>query len=228
MYPEAADSLGPDYCRGCHLLSAACLCELAPILQSRASFLLLVHARELTKPSNTGHLLLNSIEGSRYEVWSRRESDAVLSELLGATGRQPCLLFPGLEGGAAGQNGPRRIAAKSLAGMPQPLFILLDATWQQAAKIYRQSPYLQSLPLLSLQPQRESCYSLRRHQQSGNLSTAEVVVELLQLLGEPQQADQFDHYYRDFMYHYQASRSGHAPVGIGIGNNVHHGGESRS
>ncbi len=228
MYPEAADSLGPDYCGGCHLLSAACLCEWAPILQSRANFLLLVHARELTKPSNTGHLLLNSIKGSRYEVWSRLESDARLSELLTSTGRQPCLLFPGLDDDVASRDGPRRIATENLAGMPQPLFILLDATWQQAAKIYRQSPYLQSLPLLSLQPQQESCYSLRRHQQPGNLSTAEVVVELLQLLGEPLQADQFDHYYRDFMHHYLASRSGHAPVGIRVGNNLRHGREARS
>ena len=58
-------------------------------------------------------------------------------------------------------------------------WILLDATWQEAAKMLRQSPYLQSCYRLGVKPDSPSVYALRRNQKAGALCTAEVVMELL-------------------------------------------------
>nr|MDT0253699.1 DTW domain-containing protein [Endozoicomonas sp.] len=71
-------------------------------------------------------------------------------------------------------------------------FIIIDATWQQARKMYRQSPYLQSLNLLSLNPDEPSIYSLRRNRHSQHLCTAEVAAQALEQLGE--------HHHRQLLY----------------------------
>ncbi len=40
----------------------------------------------------------------------------------------------------------------------RPLFILLDGTWSEARKMFRKSPYLEHLPVLSLAPEQLSRY----------------------------------------------------------------------
>jgi hypothetical protein len=82
---------------------------------------------------------------------------------------QPYLVFPG-EFVA-----PERVV-NSL--MPQrakrPLFVLLDATWAEARKMFLKSPYLNHLPVLSLQPDQASNYQLRRSTRDDHLCTSEV------------------------------------------------------
>ncbi len=65
----------------------------------------------------------------------------------------------------------------------RPLFILLDATWTEARKIFRKSPYFDRLPILSLLPDRLSRYRLRRSTRSEHLCTAEVAALCLELAG---------------------------------------------
>jgi DTW domain-containing protein YfiP len=57
--------------------------------------------------------------------------------------------------------------------------ILLDATWQEARKMFNKSPYLKSLPRAQIKPRQVSQYQLRRNQPEGGLCTAECVVEIL-------------------------------------------------
>lgn len=64
-------------------------------------------------------------------------------------------------------------------------FVLLDATWQLAHKMYRQSPYLRALPTLSLQSSQPSLYLLRRNQRQQGWCTAESVALLLTAVGYP-------------------------------------------
>ena len=57
--------------------------------------------------------------------------------------------------------------------------MLIDATWQEARKMYNQSPYLKALPKVSLVDAPKSIYPLRRNQIEGGLCTAECVIHLL-------------------------------------------------
>ncbi|MGV8836132.1 DTW domain-containing protein, partial [Cellvibrio sp.] len=57
--------------------------------------------------------------------------------------------------------------------------ILLDATWQEARKMFNKSPYLKNLPRAHINPRQISQYQLRRNQPEGGLCTAECVVEIL-------------------------------------------------
>ncbi|ARD21763.1 tRNA-uridine aminocarboxypropyltransferase [Shewanella japonica] len=68
--------------------------------------------------------------------------------------------------------------------------ILIDATWQEARKIYNRSDYLKALQKISISSQHESIYQLRRNQVEGGLCTAECAAHILLASGEPQKAEQ--------------------------------------
>jgi DTW domain-containing protein YfiP len=193
-------------CPKCHFRKDLCLCATAPSLESQARFFLLVHPRELNKRSNTGHLIVRCIDKAQYQVWSRVEAPAVLVSLLQSDRYQPYVVFPAQRLSKVQTTIVEQVTATKQAAKP-PLFILLEGTWQEAAKIYRQSPYLQSLPVLSLKPQYVSQYGLRRNQKAEGLATVEIAIELLEQLQEPQQAADLQQYYQQFLLHYEAQRS---------------------
>ena len=84
----------------------------------------------------------------------------------------------------------------------RPLFVLLDATWPEARTMFRKSPYLNHLPVLSLQPEQLSRYRLRRSTRDDHLCTSEVASLCLALAGEPQAADTLESYLDVFTNHY--------------------------
>jgi DTW domain-containing protein YfiP len=92
-------------------------------------------------------------------------------------------------------------AAKPVAGK-RPLFVLLDATWAEARKMFRKSPYLNHLPVLSMQPEQLSNYRLRRSKRDDHLCTSEVAALCLELAGESHAADTLNAYLDVFTSHY--------------------------
>ena len=82
------------------------------------------------------------------------------------------------------------------------LFRSLDATWPEARKMFRKSPYLNHLPVLSLQPEQLSRYRLRRSTRDDHLCTSEVASLCLALANEPRAADTLETYLDVFTHHY--------------------------
>ena len=74
-------------------------------------------------------------------------------------------------------------AARATAGR-RPLFVLLDATWSEARKMFRKSPYLDRFPVLSLRPEQVSRYVLRRSRRDDHFCTSEVAALCLELAGD--------------------------------------------
>ncbi|WP_105102296.1 DTW domain-containing protein [Microbulbifer pacificus] len=149
--------------------------------------ILLTHERELARPSNTGNLVL-SVSGDECKlvhrrVWSRVAPDQELIQLLGK--ESAGLVYPRTETGHAQGAGEIALAACEH-------FVLLDATWQEARKMYNRSPYLRAAKTITLNPQQASRFRLRRNQKSGGLCTAECVVEILRSKGRTELADQLE------------------------------------
>ena len=139
---------------------------------------------EQDKPSNTGKLIRAIWPDTRIVNWSRVAPDNELLERINDPAHQTVLVFP--EQYAADEQ--KSVATDSVYGVKQPTcFIILDATWQQARKIYRQSPYFHSLPLFSLLPDQASVYTLRRNRNPQHLCTAEVAAQVLKQWGEREQ-----------------------------------------
>ena len=86
---------------------------------------------------------------------------------------------------AQGATLPQKTALKAALKLGKPLnsLVILDATWQEAGKMYRQSPYLQSLARVELQAEQGSAFRLRRNQRQGGLCTLECIAAVWQDLG---------------------------------------------
>ena len=76
--------------------------------------------------------------------------------------------------------------------------ILLDATWQLAHKMYKQSAYLQTLPSIQLADAPPSQYQLRRNQREIGWCTAEIAIMLLQLCQQPAAAAHLQQLFSQF------------------------------
>ena len=139
------------HCAGCRLIPSHCLCALRPALTTRAGVCLIMCDIEPLKPSNTGWLIADVVADTFAFGWARTETDPALLALLADPQWQPYVVFPGEF--VASERVVHAVAqdANSPSGK-RPLFILLDATWAEARKMFRKSPYLDALPVLSLEP----------------------------------------------------------------------------
>lgn len=195
-----------ERCEACRLILSHCLCAWRVVVPTQAGVCLLMGGHEVLKPSNTGWLIADVVPDTMAFSWARLTVDPALLALLADETWQPYLVFPG-EFVA-----PERVitqlppAAKHEGRHKRPLFILLDATWPEARKIFKQSAYLQSLPVLSLQAQELSRYRLRRSRCDQHLCTSEVAALCLHMAGDTFAARTLQAYLELFTEHYLAAK----------------------
>jgi len=188
-------------CSACRVIESHCLCAWRPSVEARSGVCLIMTNKEVFKPSNTGWLIADVVRDNHAFIWSRTEADPQLLALLNDPQWQPYLVFPGeyVE--------PSRVThTVDLDHSRRPLFILLDATWTEARKIFRKSPYFDRLPILSLLPDKLSRYRLRRSTRSEHLCTAEVAALCLELAGDRDAASALDAYFDVFSQHYLGAK----------------------
>jgi DTW domain-containing protein YfiP len=165
---------------------------------------------EALKPSNTGWLIADLVADTFAFGWSRTAVDPALLTLLADPQWQPYLVFP------AEYVEPQRVVTQlwpcnSPATGPapsgkRPLFVLLDGTWSEARKMFRKSPYLDGLPVLSLNPGHVSGYRLRRSSREDQFCTAEVAALCLALAGELHAAHTLSAWLDVFSAHYLSAK----------------------
>ena len=223
-----------ERCAGCRLIPGHCLCALRPALPTRAGVCLIMADIEPLKPSNTGWLIADVVSDTFAFGWARTEVDPALLALLADPQWQPYLVFPG-EFVTAGRVVTELMPTEAPEGQRarRPLFVLLDATWPEARKMFRKSPCLDHLPVLSLQSGQLSSYRLRRSRRDDHFCTSEVAALCMALAGETQAAQTLEAYLEVFTQHYlhakqqlpvdmedaahQRLRSLRLPCGLGAG-----------
>lgn len=188
-------------CPQCRVIPQYCLCAWRPTVPARSGICLLMHDVEPMKPSNTGWLIADILDDTHAFMWSRVSVDEQLLALLADPQWQPYLVFPGEF--VETQRVTEQVAP---AAGKRPLFILLDATWTEARKMFRKSPYLAQLPVLSLAPEQLSRYTLRRSKRDDHFCTAEVAALCLELAGDEEAARVLDAYLDVFSSHYLAAK----------------------
>lgn len=188
-------------CPNCRLAASHCLCAWKPRVSAHAGVCLVMHDVEALKPSNTGWLIADVVADTSAFGWSRTEVDPGLPALLEDDQWQPYLVFPGEYA-----EPERVVSSVEVPVGKRPLFILLDATWTQARKMFRKSPYLDGLPVLSLQPEALSRYRLRRSKRDDHFCTAEVAAMCLDLAGDTQASQALDAYLDVFSLHYLSGK----------------------
>lgn len=148
---------------------------------------LLTHAKELNRTDNTGILCRDLPDVSlEVVVWQRKSPD---EQLLQALASGALLITP--KG-----DGEQQLDVNNCSH-----FVLLDATWQEARKMYNRSDYLKAARWYAFDDPAPSKYHLRRNQIPGGLCTAECVLTLLQQKAMHHSAAQlqqrFEHYLAD-------------------------------
>jgi DTW domain-containing protein YfiP len=189
-----------DRCKGCFLPSLSCLCDEKPKVKAAAVFWLLTHNDEIYKPTNTGRLIVDSIDGARVFKWSRTDPDPAFMEALCDEQYQPCVVFP------SGESYQQRMIVSENLSEKTPAFIILDGTWRQARRMFRLSRYLDDLPVIQPNAMTKSRYHLRRSAEDHHLCTAEVAAQMLREVSDYYSADVLDAYFDLFNAEYYAAR----------------------
>ncbi len=223
-----------ERCAGCRLVPSHCLCALRPQVATRAGVCLLMADIEPLKPSNTGWLVADVVLDTFAFGWARTEVDPALLAMLADPQWQPYVVFPGefvatervvtnllpidsnagqlSDGPPLGKLAPPGGSDPRSGGAwgpkaKRPLFLLLDATWPEARKMFRKSPYLDHLPVLSFQPEQLSRYKLRCSQREDHLCTSEVAALCMELAGEYRAAQTLEAYLDVFTNHYLQAKN---------------------
>ncbi|GHC16150.1 tRNA-uridine aminocarboxypropyltransferase [Aidingimonas halophila] len=198
-----------ERCTDCRLPQLNCLCSYRTSADSQARIWLLTHPLEHYKPTNTGRLIGDVLAETRVFTWYRTFPDEQLLALLDQPGFAPFIIFPDDHSDYADRIvGQDAVEDAKSAGLI-PVFIILDGTWRQARRIFRRSSYLDRLPILPLETQKQTRYRLRKPASPSHLCTAEVAAELLRQNGDVDAADTLDDYFDTFNASYAASRAHH-------------------
>ncbi|MFC6671026.1 tRNA-uridine aminocarboxypropyltransferase [Marinobacterium aestuariivivens] len=187
-------------CDSCLMPHHRCICEYRVRVNAQARFWLLTHRKEVYKPTNTGRLILDTIEGSEVFEWSRTEPEAGFVEQLQSEMFDPYIVFP-----EAPDYSDRMVEFERKPGR-EPVFIVLDGTWRQARRMFRHSRYLDRIPVIEPRTTRQTRYDLRTQVESHHLCTAEVAAAMLEQIGDDASAAVLDAYFQVFNEYYHASR----------------------
>ncbi|MCL2891494.1 tRNA-uridine aminocarboxypropyltransferase [Brenneria tiliae] len=192
-------------CQRCLLPCKRCLCDTIQPQDARSRFCLVMFDTEPLKPSNTGRLIADILPDTQAFLWSRTAPDPQLLAAVKNPAYQPYLVFL-TDGAEAGHE----IFQQLLPQGKPPLFVLLDGTWPEARKMFRKSPYLDGLPILSLTVEALSRYQLREASNAGQHCTAEIAIALLGQAGDHLAAEALSAHFDRFRRHYLAGKSHHS------------------
>ncbi|WP_171392326.1 tRNA-uridine aminocarboxypropyltransferase [Vibrio mediterranei] len=168
-------------CKSCQIAQQYCICEYQPKPSNDFAVLLLVSDAEILKPSNTGRLILDTVEEGYAFPWHRTETQPELLALLKDETYQPVIIFP-----EDYVDDKKRLIDQNqfeVEGTKKLLFILLDGSWREARRMFRKSPYLNHFPVCSIKPDALSNYMMRKSENEDHLATAEVASIVFEQFG---------------------------------------------
>lgn len=154
-------------CERCRFAPRWCICAAHREIPSPLGVDVLIHEREVRRPTSTGRLVTRVMAGSRQHVYHRERPPG--REEIYRPGRELWILHPRGEAVPAG------------ADLAQVQVLLLDANWSEAA---RMATHVAGWGRLVRLPEAgASRNALRRQEQAGKYATVEALLFLLAALG---------------------------------------------
>ncbi|WP_105103128.1 tRNA-uridine aminocarboxypropyltransferase [Microbulbifer pacificus] len=197
-------------CTDCQMAEYACICSWRPTVTSGIDFALLVHRKELFKPTNTGRLIADVFADTPVFLWSRLDAPPGLQDLLQDPARECYIVFPASESDAIERKVVQSLPA-SARGSRKVTLILLDGSWKQCSRMIALSRWLDGVPCLKLPDAFVKSYLMRDSGRDDRFSTAEAAISCLLLAGESSPAQTLQHYFNVFNLHYLATRGCYIP-----------------
>ena len=153
-------------CGRCFLPTRYCLCSALPRVETRARFVIVRHARETWKSTNTGRLAALALSCCELRTYGGTDSVLSLEDL---TRAGTWLLFPGSPERDAGVTEAKQI-------------VVLDGTWHETRHMLNRLKPLADLPRLSFAAPAIGVTRLRRPPFPAAMSTLEAIGRAVALL----------------------------------------------
>jgi DTW domain-containing protein YfiP len=169
---RTADDLG-GRCPRCYLPpTPTCLCDELPRLTPRLQLVIVRHALERKKSTNSARWAALALPRTRVETYGALDAPLDPASLVGP---HTWVLYP--------HGAPTEPPA-----IPPTRLIVVDGSWTQARRILQKVDALRSLPRLSLPPPPPRP-RLRAQLKEEGMSTLEAIAGAYRLLGEPEVAE---------------------------------------
>ena len=156
-------------CKRCLKAQSACICSAIQLINNQHFVHVLQDPSEEKNAIGTARILGLSLKQSKISVGTLFDPD--LFDL-----QNSYLVFPD----------STAVPAEQLVNTKQlndsSVFILLDGSWKKAYKLLMSNPFLQNLPKISINIEKESEYRIRKSPRADGLSTVEAGYYLLSQL----------------------------------------------
>lgn len=156
-------------CSQCQRPIPVCYCHTILSINNQWPITILQHATETKHAIGTARIAQLSLQQCQLTVVNDHVPIQLEASLLEA---QPLLVYPG----------ENNLTLEELDTNTVRPLLFLDATWRKARRLYLQSPELQHLPTLALQPRKASRYRIRKEPKPEAMSTIEAVATVLAAL----------------------------------------------
>jgi DTW domain-containing protein len=152
------------------MLVQGCVCALVPRLHTRTHLLVILHADEAKKPTNTGRLAALCFDNSQVLVRGLRNQPLELGFLVGQNAVVLC----------------QDESATFVQRIEAPVTLIVpDGSWRQASKMPRREPMLRDLPRVTLPPLAAPLPPLRRETKDNGLPTFVAIAHALGIIEDP-------------------------------------------
>ena len=159
-------------CEKCGFRIEWCICPQISKMKNFSDIILITHALDEKKPSNTGKIIsttLTKCETIRYGHIDERLDIQSLSK------RNILLLYPNEDS--------QEITKDLYESLKKPAILVLDGTWHQASKLANKFKKI-GAKFIHLPQGNYSKYLLRSSGREERLCTAQALIECLKILGE--------------------------------------------
>ncbi len=163
-----------DPCLECFLHKERCICLLIPSLETRSKVVLIIHAKELKRTTNTGRLALKSLKNSEMRIRGQTFAPVDLSDLL-TDQYQSLLFYPSEEA--------QELTSDYLKQFAKPIQLLVpDGNWRQASKVSIRHPELKAVPRVMISKPNLATQHLRAESFEEGMSTLQAIAEALRVI----------------------------------------------
>jgi DTW domain-containing protein YfiP len=159
-------------CPGCFLHASLCMCAQMPRLDLKTRVVLIVHAKELKRTTNTGRLAHQCLSNSAMYIRGQGRAQLDLSALTSAGNYRSLVFFP--------SDDAVELTAEFVQQDPRPIQLIVpDGNWRQAAKVPNRHPELAGLPRVRITAANQAKHHLRAESTPYGMSTLEAVARAL-------------------------------------------------
>ena len=156
-------------CPTCGLHQKLCVCAKLPQLVLPIQIIVVQHARELHKPSNTGRLVHKLFKNSILLSYGVKDQTFNTKPLQDSK-TDYYVLFPKRSATVVNKKFLKQRKGRKIA------FVLLDGTWSQAARMSHRVPYVKDFPFVSFSKNIATQWGVRQAVESSRLCTLEAAI----------------------------------------------------